>query len=82
MSRPRPEGIQVCRTCGQAWEDHIQHAYLRLMWSNEDETTPSEEEVEEAIDYIDCVALLKVANRGPVGPPGPQGPMGIQGRPA
>jgi len=82
MKRPAPETIQICVVCGQPWEQHVELAYWRLTLSNEDETNPSEEEVEEGISWVECIRLLQEVNRGPMGPPGPIGPMGAPGRPA
>lgn len=81
MSRPYPEGILVCAICGQPWDKHIRVAYWRLS-INEDDQMPTEQEVEEAVSYLDCIHLLTVANQGPPGPPGPVGMAGPQGKSA
>ena len=81
MSAPTPETVQQCAVCEQPWDKHVRLAYWRLS-INEDDEMPTEEEVEAAIGFLECIHLLKEANRGPVGPPGAQGPMGIQGRSA
>lgn len=80
MSAPTPETVVVCAVCGQSWQSHHRLAYWRLS-INEDDEMPTEEEVEEAIGFLECIHLLKEVNRGPMGPVGPQGATGIQGIP-
>lgn len=81
MSAPTPETVVLCTMCHQPWEKHVRLAYWRLS-INEDDEMPTEQEVEEAISFLECIYLLKEASVGPQGPAGPQGPMGIQGRSA
>jgi len=80
MSAPTPETVQLCAVCAQPWELHVRLAYWRLS-INEDDEMPTEQEVEESIGFLECIHLLKNANRGPQGPPGPIGMSGPQGAP-
>lgn len=73
--RPYPETRQICVICGQPWEEHLGATLFRLQMEGA-EDWPSPEELETKVSYLECIHLLKVAQRGPAGPQGPTGPMG------
>lgn len=76
FQKPYPETTQICVICGQPWEDHIKLTYWRMQIMHDDEM-PTDEDVENAVSFLECIHLLKVANQGPPGPAGPMGPMGM-----
>jgi hypothetical protein len=72
MSHPYAQQVWQCVICELPWEDHIKAAYWRMV-INENDPIPSEEDVEKAVSFEECIHLLRMAHQGP---PGPQGPMG------
>jgi hypothetical protein len=70
---PCPVASVVCSVCGLLWDLHREMAERRLGYYDDDDEESPVLLDDDAVQLIDCVHLLLIANRGPAGPPGPPG---------
>lgn len=81
MINPYPTEKVICGLCGQSWADHLELTRRELILEQDDDEyteEPSLAAMYDSVNHEHCIALLKIANRGPEGPPGVQGPMGAR----